>query len=263
MGKVVFITGASKGIGLETAKLLAEKGYKVYGGARSDFNAKGVTSVKLDVTDTDSVANAVKYITDKEGGIDILINNAGMGISDAIENTPEEQSKYIFEVNFFGPFRLIKHCLPYLRKSGGKIINISSVAAALCIPFQAFYSCSKAALDALAFALIPEVKPFGITVTNVLPGDTKTSFTAARQKSYSDNDAVYGERIKKSIQVMEKDEQNGMPAIKVSDVILRCINKKSPPVYVAVGFKYKLFMLLNKILPKKFVIYVIGKLYGG
>ena len=129
MGKVVFITGASKGIGLETAKLLAEKGYKVYGGARSDFNAKGVTSVKLDVTDTDSVANAVKYITDKEGGIDILINNAGMGISDAIENTPEEQSKYIFEVNFFGPFRLIKHCLPYLRKSGGKIINISSVAA--------------------------------------------------------------------------------------------------------------------------------------
>lgn len=262
MGKVVLISGASKGIGYHTAKLLAQNGYKVYGGARSGFSCEGVTSVKLDVCDAASVKEAVNFVVKNEGTIDILINNAGMGISDAVENTPEEQAKYIFDVNFFGAFRLIKECMPHLRKSGGRIINISSVAAALYIPFQAFYSASKAALDALAAALIPEVKNFGVKVTNILPGDTKTNFTDARRKSYRENDAVYGDRIKKSIETMEKDERGGMSPTRVAEAVLKCIKRKSPPVFTAVGFKYKVFLLLNKILPKKLAVYVIGKLYG-
>lgn len=262
MNKVALITGASKGIGLSTAILLHKNGYAVYGCSRNGFEQDGINSIIADVTDENSIKNIVKTVIDKENRLDLLINNAGMGISGAVENTSEEDAKYIFEVNFFGAFRMIKECIPYLRKTKGRIINTSSVAASLCIPFQAFYSSTKAALDALAFALIPELKPFGIKVTNVLPGDTKTGFTDARRKNYSKNDNFYGEKIEKSIKVMEKDEQNGMSADCVAKVILKTLNKKRPPVTVAVGFKYKLFMVLNKVLPKKFVIFIIGKLYG-
>lgn len=262
MKKIVLITGASKGIGLATSKMFSDNGYTVYGGARKDFKEDKIISIKLDVTDFDSIKNAVNYIIEKEGRLDILINNAGMGISGAVENTPMDEAEYIFNVNFFGAFRMIKECIPHLRKTKGRIINISSVAASLCIPFQAFYSASKAALDALSFALIPELKPFDIKVINVLPGDTKTSFTDARQKSFSDNDINYGDKIKRSISLMEKDEQNGMPPEAVAKVVLKVTKQKRPPVYVSVGFKYKIFMFLNKILPKKLVIFVIGKMYG-
>ncbi len=262
MNKVVIITGSSKGIGAAAAKMFKENGFTVYGFSRGGFTAEGINSVICDVTDTQSVKNAVSAVIAKEGRLDLLINNAGMGISGAVENTADRDAEYIFNVNFFGAFRMIKECIPHLRETKGRIINISSVAASLCIPFQAFYSSTKAAVDALAFALIPELKPFGIKVTNILPGDTKTSFTEARRKGESADNGVYGDRIARSVAVMEKDEQNGMPPEAVAKAVLKAALKKRPPVYKAVGFKYKLFMLLNKILPKKFVIFVIGKLYG-
>jgi NAD(P)-dependent dehydrogenase (short-subunit alcohol dehydrogenase family) len=262
MNKTAIVTGASKGIGLSAAKMLRDNGYTVYGLSRSPVSEEGIYGILCDVTDTESVKNAVKTVIEKSGRIDLLINNAGMGISGAVENTSEEDAKYIFEVNYFGAFRMIRECIPHLRQSKGRIINISSVAASLCIPFQAFYSSTKAAVDALAFALIPELKPFGIKITNILPGDTKTNFTSSRKKSQTVLDTVYGDRIERSVAVMEKDEQHGMPAEAVAKVILKTALKKNPPVYKAVGFKYKLFMFLNKILPKKLVIRVIGKIYG-
>lgn len=261
MKKIAIVTGASRGIGIATAQILKNNGFTVYGFSRKGFIAEGINSVICDVTDSNSVKNAVKTVTDKEGRLDLLVNNAGMGISGAVENTSDEDAKYIFDVNYFGVFKMIRECIPYLRQNKGRIINISSVAASLCIPFQAFYSSSKAAVDALAFALIPELKPFGIKITNILPGDTKTGFTEARKKGEADN-KIYGNRIERSVAVMEKDEQNGMPPEAVAKLVLKAALKKNPPVYKAVGFKYKLFMFLNKILPKKLVIWVIGKLYG-
>lgn len=262
MGKVALVTGASKGIGLAVSQKLAAMGYTVYGGARGAFSHPDIISVQLDVTKPESVKQAVESIISKEGRLDLLVNNAGMGISGAVEKTPDDEARYIFDVNLFGPFFMIKKCLPYLRESKGRIINISSVAAALCIPFQAFYSSTKAALEGLTYALIPEIAPFGIKLTNILPGDTRTNFTDARKKSFEKEDPVYGDRIWRSVSVMEKDERGGMSPEKVANTIAKTLRRKNPPVIKAVGFQYKLFLFLNKLLPKKLVIWLIGKLYG-
>lgn len=260
--KVVLITGGSKGIGLATAKMFAANGYTVYAAARNPFTAEGIISVMLDITDKQSIADAIARVTAEQGRLDILVNNAGMGISGPVEYTPDSEADYIFNVNYFGAFSMIKAALPYLRKSKGAIINISSVASSLSIPFQAFYSSSKAALDAMAFALRGELKPFGIRICNVLPGDTKTEFTDSRIKNFSESDPIYKDRIARSLAVMEKDERNGMPAEKTAKAIYKAAARKNPPPAITVGFKYKVFMLLNKILPRRFVIYIIGKLYG-
>lgn len=260
--KIALVTGASKGIGLATAKLLYHNGYTVYGGARNSFTEEGITAVTLDVTKPESVKQAVDFVIGREGRLDVLINNAGMGISGPVETTDEADAKYIFDVNFFGAFYMVKAALPYLRKSRGRIINTSSVASYLSIPFQSFYSSTKAALDALAFALVSEVKPFGIKVTNILPGDTRTNFTDARRKGVEEKNGVYGERVARSVAVMENDERHGMPPEKTAKTVLKTLKKRNPPVIKAVGLQYKLFLFLNKILPKKFVIWVIGKIYG-
>lgn len=262
MSKVALVTGASRGIGLAISRKLAEMGYTVYGAARVPFSQPGVISVQLDVTKPEQIEQAVEDIIQREGRLDLLVNNAGMGISGAVEKTAEEEARYIFDVNLFGPFFMIKKCLPYLRESKGRIINISSVASRLCIPFQAFYSSTKAALEALSYALMPEVAPFGVKVTNILPGDTRTNFTDARKKSFEKDDPVYGERIWRSVGVMEKDERGGMSPEKVANAVAKVLKRKNPPVIKTVGFQYKLFLFLNRLLPKKLVIWIIGKLYG-
>lgn len=260
--KVVFITGASKGIGLETARLFIKNGYIVYGAARKAFNEEGVISLICDVTDENSVINAVDKIIASQGRLDVLINNAGMGISGPVEYTSDKDARYIFDVNFFGTINTIKHCTPHLRATCGRIINLSSVASRLAIPFQSFYSSTKSAVDAMSYALRAELKPFNIGVTLILPGDTKTEFTANRQKKYPEYDEMYRDRIAKSISVMEKDEQNGMPSSHVAKVIYKSVIKKKAPLAVTVGFKYKAFLLLDKFLPKKLVNFVIAKMYG-
>jgi NAD(P)-dependent dehydrogenase (short-subunit alcohol dehydrogenase family) len=269
MEKVILITGASKGIGYAAAKMLAEKGYKVYGGARSPFSLSGVTALPLDITDADSVREAVKTVIAREGRLDAVVNNAGMGISGPVEYASDKDVAYILDVNFTGAVRVVRETLPYLRRSRGKIVNVSSVAGPLAIPFQGFYSASKCALDALALALHGELKPFGIRVTNVMPGDTKTSFTDARRKQYTAGDKptdapdpVYGDRVRRSVEIMERDERNGKPPETAAKVICRVLARKKPPLKVTVGFTYKLFIALNKFLPKAFVCFIVNKIYA-
>src|SRR5690554_104911 len=177
MKQVVVITGISSGIGLALGKFLAKKGYVVYGISRTVINEALINHIKADVTKEDSLIDAYRQIFDKENRIDFLINNAGMGISGSIEATTYEDAKLIFDVNFMGVFLSSKTILPYMRKQGsGRIINIGSVAGPLAIPFQAFYSSSKAAVNTFTDALANEVKPYGISVTTILPGDIKTNF---------------------------------------------------------------------------------------
>ena len=118
-------------------------------------------------------------------------------------------------------------------------------------------------MQAFSTALRGELAPFGIRVTTVLPGDTKTNFTTNRQKSLIKTDEHYGERIKKSLEVMEQDEQNGMPAVSVSKVIYKLIKAKNPSIIKVVGLKYKTFLFLKRILPNRLVNYAIYKIYGG
>ncbi len=260
--RVVVISGGSSGIGKSIASVFSEAGDIVYSLSRTGKSSPGITSLSTDVTSAQSVDHAVDMIIRQEKRIDILINCAGYGISGAIEFTDIEDSKQLFETDFWGMVRLNAAVIPYMRtNNSGLIINISSVAAILPIPFQAYYSAAKAAVTNYTLSLANELKPFSIHVCAVQPGDVSTGFTSARKKSTKGDD-VYNGRIHKSVGRMESDEQNGMDP----DVIARSVmhiaeRTRIHPVYTA-GVKYRFFILLARVLPFRFVNWVLYQLYA-
>lgn len=260
---VIIITGASSGIGLTTAKYLADCGHTVYGLSRRVVDGEKFNSVSCDLTKFDEVQKTFDEIFAKEGKIDVLINNAGMGIAGAIEHTLAEDVQKIFNLNVFSMINACKTIVPYMRKcGGGKIINTGSVAGVIPIPFQTCYSVTKSAVDMFTMSFGLEVKDFNIKTTCIMPGDTKTGFTANREKNTTMEDENYNQRIKQSIEKMEKDEVNGVSPLCVSKVIKKVISRKNPPSRVTVGFPYKLIVFLSRIVPRKFMLWVVKKLYG-
>lgn len=259
--KTAIITGASSGIGYECAKMFSKNGFKVYALSRRGGTDADINHIKCDVTDETSVKETFSYIFEKEGRIDVLVNNAGFGISGAVEFTDTESAKKQFDVNFFGTVICSKAVLEFMRKQGGgRIINISSMAAPLAIPFQSFYSASKAAVNSFTLSLANEVKPFGISVCALMPGDVKTEFTQNREKEIAGKE-VYGDIIEKSIAQMEKDEQNGMSAEKIAKAVLSLAKSRNVKPLSTTGVQYKLFAFLSKVLPVKIVNGVIALIY--
>lgn len=260
--KIAVVTGGSSGIGLRAVKALLKNGCKVYELSRREFTFEGVEHIRLDVTDEAAVISVIDSIIEKEGKIDILINCAGFGISGAVEFTKLEDAKKQLEVNFFGVVNVTKAVIPYMRKAGGgRVVNVSSVAAVAPIPFQTYYSVSKSAINAYTGALINEVKPFDITCTAIMPGDIKTGFTAAREKSI-DGDDIYSGRISGSVKKMEHDEQTGMDADFAGGYIAKiAMKKKVKPLY-SIGFTYKALSVLCMVLPPSLKSFIIWKMYG-
>ena len=262
MSKVAVITGASSGIGRYTAISLRDMGCVVYDLSRRNIPIDDVKHIKTDITVENEVLSAAKEIIEAEGRVDILINCAGFGISGAVEFTSTEEAKSQFEVNFFGAVTVTRAFLPYMREQGsGRIVNISSVAAVAHIPFQTYYSASKAAIESYTSCLDNEVKPFGIRVTAVEPGDICTEFTSARQKSFAGDD-VYGGRISRSVAGMEKDEEKGMsPEVAGRYIAKVALRKKVKPV-CAIGTTYKILSVLCKTFPCSFRNWVVGMMYA-
>ncbi|NMA65893.1 MAG: SDR family oxidoreductase [Clostridiaceae bacterium] len=271
--QVILITGASSGIGRATAEYFMKKGYRVYGTSRNPERHQNhtyhessgfINMIPLDVADDNSVENAINTVLAKEGKIDVLISNAGIGIAGSIEDTTMEEVKKQFEINFFGSLRVIKAVLPVMRKQGyGKIIALSSVAGVISIPYQAHYSSSKFAIEGLVEALRYEVAPFNIKVCLIEPGDTKTEFTSNRVYSKNANqNSPYYDTFNKSLARMERDEQNGCTPESVAKTIYKMAIKKNPPIRIAVGFQYKLVLFLKKILPARVLEKVVGMLYS-
>ncbi len=262
-GKVVVITGASSGIGLAIAEHLTAKGHHVFGLSRTTPANPKYSHIACDVTKAEQLDVAVAEITKVTGKVDVLINCAGIGIGGAIEETAEAAFDKIFAVNVKGVFLTTKVFLPLLRDGNQpKIINIGSVAGTLTIPFQAFYSMTKAAVASFSEALRMEVKPLGIGVCTILPGDTKTAFTANREKNETAPASPYGKRIERSLKRMEIDEQQGASPLSVAKVITRLLGKKKLPVQVTVGSVYKLFIFLHRLLPKRLVNWILYQMYG-
>lgn len=259
---VIIVTGASSGIGLSIAQYLGQKGHKVYGISRSKVHEKNVKSIQADVTKFDELKEAYQEIYDIEGRIDVLINNAGMGISGSVEDTSQTDANYLMDVNYMGVFLSTKAVLPLMRRSGGgKIFNMSSVASKLAIPFQSFYSSSKAAINTFSEALANEVSPFDIKICILMPGDIRTGFTKNRKKNEIDSDC-YKNRVDRSVAVMEEDERNGMDPDLPAKIINKYLNRKNIPLYKTIGFKYKIFVILHKLLPAKLANWVVGAIYG-
>ncbi|MBQ7032729.1 MAG: SDR family NAD(P)-dependent oxidoreductase [Clostridia bacterium] len=257
--KVAAITGASGGIGRATAQLLADE-YRVYDLSRSGTDSGNIVHIDADVTNEESLSAAFSRIRAREGRLDLLICNAGIGIAAAAEFTDAAAAGHQMNVNFFGVYLACKHAMPLLRETGGRIVAVSSAAAEFPIPFQSFYSASKAAVNTFICALRNEVRAFGVSVCAVMPGDTKTGFTDARKKDFAGED-IYGGRIAPSVAVMEKDEKNGMPVERVARTIFRAAKKRHVrPLYTA-GLKYKLFVAVKKLFGTTVVNWLIGLLY--
>ena len=259
--KTAIVTGASSGIGLSIAEKLKNMGYTVYGLCRRSVPVDGIKHISTDVTDDVSINNAIEKIVSESGKIDLLITCAGMGVSGAVEFISDDDMRKQFDVNLFGTVKTVKAAIPYMRKEkSGRIICISSVAGVYSIPFQAYYSMSKAAINSFVDALSNELRQFNISICAVMPGDIKTGFTSSRKKTELGNEEYNGV-ILKSVSKMEKDEMNGMNPSAVSDLVIKLSEKKHISQLYTVGVSYKLLVFLSRILPHRMIVWILGKMY--
>ena len=253
MAKVVLITGATSGIGKEMAEVLAGKGYMVYGTGRNIKNTAGSSNLKylfIDVKDHDSVKTAVKQIINNEGKIDILINNAGIGIAGALEEIPFKDIYNTYETNLFGLIRVVKEVIPYMRRNnGGLIINTSSIAGRIGLPFQSIYSSSKFALESITEALSIELKDFGIKVCMIEPGDFNTNVNQNRKVVSPAENSPYYRRLEGFFDLLRKNIDNGRKPENIRKLILKIVKSKNPKL------RYKSARLIENLTPlAKFII---------
>jgi len=255
MTKVVFITGASSGIGKAIAEYLVEKKYKVYGTSRNPDKVKDISFplLALDVIDKESIKTAISTLIDREGRIDVLINNAGKGITGPIEDTPTEEMKSNFDTNFFGPIQVIKAVLPYMRKQkSGKIINVTSIAGYMGLPYRGIYSASKGALELITEAISMEVKTFGIDVVNVAPGDFSTNIAAGRYHTPVYENSAYKDSYAENLALMDEHVDHGENPIVMAKAIHHIIISKKTKIHYKVGgFMEKFSIVLKRILPDR------------
>ena len=258
--RIVVITGASNGIGKAAAAAFSRYGDRVFNLSRHDPHDPNSTFVACDVTDEARCSAAVETVLNEAGRIDVLILNAGFGISGPVETTEITAMQRQFDVCLFGAMRVLKPALPALRQSRGTVLFTSSVAAVTPIPYQAFYSAAKAAINSVVMALRNELKGTGIRVAAVLPGDVKTDFTAKREKN-AVNEALYPNEVK-SVAKMEHDEQHGMSPDRIAKKFLKLSKQKSPKPFCSVGIAYSAVCVLIKFLPARFANWVLGKMYA-
>lgn len=262
MDKIAIVTGGSSGIGKCAAQYLADRGCRVYSLSRRGGEDGKIIHLTADVTDEASVNAAVAEVLRREGRVDILLNNAGFGVAGAVEFTPVEEAQRQLEVNFWGMVRVTRAVLPSMRAQGsGRIVNTSSVAAVTPIPFQTYYSVSKAAVNSFTMALANEVRPYGITVCAVMPGDTRTGFTDARTRRF-DGDEAYGGRIARSVGRMEHDERTGGSPETVGAALGRAALGSGRRPLRTVGPAYKCAVALVKLLPAAVANRILGFLYA-
>ena len=264
--QIILITGASSGFGKITSQMLSEQGHIVYGTSRKTSENMGkVKMLVVDVTNTSSIQQAIGQIISEQGRIDVLINNAGMGIGGALELATEREVDIQMSTNFFGVVNMCKAVLPYMRKARkGKIINISSIGGVMGIPYQGFYSASKFAVEGYSEALALEVHPFNVKVCLVEPGDFNTGFTDNRNISeLTRQDSDYGESFLNSLKIIEKEERNGCHPRKLGSSICKIVARKNPPFRTKVGPVVQVLFAMSKSwLPDRVMQYALRLFYA-
>jgi len=265
--KVVLITGATSGIGKAAAVFLASKGWQVFGTFRNKIpeGKFDFTFVKLDVRDEQSIRIAVDSIIKKTGRIDVLINNAGLGTLGALEDTTVEESREVFETNVFGVHAMCNAVLPVMRsQKSGTILNISSIAGQVAIPFRGIYNSTKFAVEGFSEALSMEVKPFGIKVIIVRPGDYKTNIHSNRKiaKNALDKSSVYYDSFDRANFLIKKEINTAWTPDKIAKDIERILHRKHPKLhYTSAPFIQKLSITLHWILPSRFFERMVSRFY--
>ena len=255
MSKVILVTGASSGIGRSISLYLNSRGFRVYGTCRnpSKYNFNEYELLKCNVNSIEEIDKAVNYIIEKEDFIDVLVNNAGVGITGPLEETSTNDIKSAFETNLYGPINLIKKCIPSMRKNNkGLIINITSVLGYFGIPFRGVYCATKSSLEIIGEVFSMELKKFNIKVVNVAPGDFKTNIVSRRINTETSNNSFYNKEYLKSLKSANTHVENALSPEIISKLIFNIINSKNPKVHYKVGkFIQKFSIILKNILPDR------------
>ncbi|MBR9845873.1 MAG: SDR family oxidoreductase [Algicola sp.] len=255
MSKVVLITGGSSGIGKSIGEFLTSKGYEVFGTSRNPerYSASKFKLVTLDVADSTSIEKAVQTVIETSGRLDVLINNAGAGITGPIEEIPDEEIKRNFETNLFGPINVIKAVLPQMREQkSGLIINITSIAGYMGLPYRGIYSASKGALELITEAFSMELKDFNIKITNLAPGDFATNIAAGRYHAPVIKGSPYETKYGSVLKNIDEDVDNGDDPTLVANAVLKIINTPKPKIHYKVGaFMQKFSIVLKRMLPDR------------
>ena len=248
---VILVTGASAGIGRRCADLLSAKGWTVVGASRRGLSGASWPGLAMDVDDDESVANGVEQVKVEHGRIDAVLACAGWGLAGAVENTPIADARAQLETNFWGCVRIVQSTLPLMRaQGGGRIVIMSSIGGVIGIPFQAFYSASKFALEGYAESLAYEVEPFNVKVTLVEPGNFATDFTTSRRLVGSTGADPYAAATKKAVELMERDEVNGADPRDVAAAVLKVLSSNRPPRRVSVGkFDERIGVMAKRLMP--------------
>lgn len=256
--KVVLVTGGSSGIGLATCKLLQSRGCKVYGTSRKvSLNGElteGIAMLRLDLNQLPSIRAAVEFILEKEGRLDVLVNNAGVGIAGALEDTSAEEIEDAFRTNVFGVLECCRAVIPQMRKQGGGwIINISSIAGEFGLPFRGVYCATKSALDLFSETLRMELAPAKIRVSYLQPGDIATGINSSRivAQGSGDKNSPHYERFHKTYREISQEVDAGKDPGTVAAIVWEIINTDNPKMrYPVASFLQRLSLTLNRVLPK-------------
>lgn len=264
--KVVLITGGSSGIGKSIGVYLTARGFKVYGTTRNKENYPNFNEfhlLELDVRDTNSISKAVAELWALEGRIDVLVNNAGIGITGPIEETPNSEILKAFDTNFMGPLNLIKTVLPHMRQQqDGLIINITSIAGKMGLPYRGIYSATKGALDMATEAMRLETQDFGVHIATLAPGDFATNIASGRYHAPVLEQSPYGDAYQNTLELIDAHVKEAADPIEVAKNVLKIIETSSPRVHYTVGsFMQKFSIVLKKILPSKVYENLLRKHY--
>lgn len=255
MNKVVLITGGSSGIGKAIGEYLSAKGFTVYGTSRNpeNYSNSKFPLVALDVRDPQQIISAISHVIEKEGRLDVLVNNAGVGITGPLEEIPASEIKNNFETNLFGPIETMKAALPHMRKQGsGLIINITSIAGYMGLPYRSVYSASKGALELITEGLRMEVKQFGIHITNIAPGDFATNIAAGRYHAPLVKGSAYEKAYGSTLETMNTHVDSGSNPQQMAEAVYKVIQSPNPKVHYKVGaFLQKFSIVLKRALPDK------------
>lgn len=254
--KIILVTGGTSGIGRAVCNILSKNGHTVYGTGRNVQNFSKLDNFNLIQANVDSyksIQEAVKILVEKEGRIDVLVNNAGIGMAGAIEDSHVKEVMMVFDTNVAGPIRACQAVIPFMRnQKQGLIINISSVGGLMGLPFRGVYSASKAAVETGTEALSMEVMQFGIKVVLVEPGDFKTSINQNRYVSEATKSSIYKQDFDRIYKIIEEEVSNGENPDKIGQLINKIINTKNPKLRYNVGnFNSKLALYLKKLLPDR------------
>ncbi len=267
MSKVILITGVSSGFGQETALMLSYAQHNVYGTVRNVTGSLGnVHLLQMDLTDPSSIKQAVEFIIRKEGRIDILINNAGMHTGGPAETIPPENIRLQIDTNLTGTIELTREVIPWMRKQGGgRIINFSSIGGLMGLPFQAYYSAAKFALEGFSEALRMEIRQFGIDVVVINPGDFHTNNSENRRKYLAPTspEDPYNKQFTTSLEIIEKDEANGWSPKRLAVKLCRIAECRKPRQrYIIASSEQKLAVILKRVLPGKIFRKILESHYG-